>query len=136
MAALIQQMHLLVVISLILWGAAPCRAQHMNEPDSPCARFATTSDLVECLSKAKDSSDAKLNSLFLNIRGKLSASDAERLTTTERLWNKYRDANCEAERSLYEGGTGSSPAYLACLEALTRARITDLWVTYAVRLKK
>jgi uncharacterized protein YecT (DUF1311 family) len=136
MAPMVQQTRFLVVVSLILWAAAPCRAQHMNEPDSPCARFATTSDLVQCLSKAKDSSDAKLNSLYLNIREKLLASDAERLTATERLWVEYRNANCEAERSLYEGGTGASPAYLACLEALTRARTMDLRVTYAVRLKK
>jgi uncharacterized protein YecT (DUF1311 family) len=54
---------------------------------------------------------------------------------TQRLWIQYRDANCTAERDLYDGGTAASPAYLACLEAMTRARTRELAVTYAVKLK-
>lgn len=44
-------------------------------------------------------------------------------------------SNCSAERDLYEGGTAASPAYLGCLEAMTRARTKELAVTYAVKLK-
>ena len=55
--------------------------------------------------------------------------------TAQRLWIEYRDANCTAERELYAGGTAATPVYLACLEAMTRARTNELWVTYAVRLK-
>jgi hypothetical protein len=33
------------------------------------------------------------------------------------------------------GGTAAAPAYLACLEAMTRARTKELAVGYAVRLK-
>lgn len=48
---------------------------------------------------------------------------------------QYRDANCEAERDLYDGGTATSPVYLGCLDAMTRARTKELAITYAVRLK-
>jgi uncharacterized protein YecT (DUF1311 family) len=123
----------LLSFSLLAGGLSP--AQHMNEPDSPCAKISVTSDLVACLSKVRVSSDTELNSLYRKVREKLDASDAERLTQTQRRWIQYRDANCSAERSLYQGGTGSSPAYLACLEAMTRSRIKELYVTYAVRLK-
>ena len=61
--------------------------------------------------------------------------DEKRLVTAQRLWIEYRDANCTAERELYAGGTAATPVYLACLEAMTRARTNELWVTYAVRLK-
>jgi hypothetical protein len=43
----------------------------MNEKDSPCSEIAVTTDLVDCLSKARDSSLAKLNSLYQRIRKKL-----------------------------------------------------------------
>ncbi|SRR5216684_652323 len=129
------QPHVFVLFSFLLMANAPCHAQHMNEKDSPCARAVVTSDLVNCLSKARDSSDAKLNSLYQSIRKNLDASEADHLIEAQRLWIKYRDANCSAERALYGGGTASAPAYLGCLEAMTRARTKELKVTYAVRLK-
>jgi uncharacterized protein YecT (DUF1311 family) len=111
------------------------RSQHVNEKDSPCANTVSTVEMAECLSKAKDESDAKLNSLYKDIRRKLDVKDAERLTIAQRLWIQYRDANCAAERELYEGGTAAGPVYLACLEGMTRARRKELAVTYAVKLK-
>lgn len=113
-----------------------CSAQHMNEKDSPCANVAITTDLVQCLSKARDSSDAKLNTIYRRLEKALAASDKELLTRSERLWIQYRDANCTAERALYDGGTGAYPAYLGCLEAMTRERVKELEITYAVRLDK
>jgi uncharacterized protein YecT (DUF1311 family) len=41
----------------------------------------------------------------------------------------------KAERDLYQGGTAASPAYLACLEAMTRARTRELSIMYVVKLK-
>jgi len=107
----------------------------MNAPDSPCAGVAVTSDLISCLSKAKDASDARLNSVYQSIRKKLDIEEANRLVETQRIWIKYRDANCSAERALYGTGTGAYPAYLACVDAMTRARTKELQITYAVRLK-
>ncbi len=124
-----------VVVAVSLLTSTPARAQHMNEKDSPCAGIGGTADLVDCLSKAKDSSDAKLNSLYKNLRTRLDPRDADRLTATQRLWIRYRDANCSAERELYDGGTAAWPAYLACFEAMTRMRTMELEVTYAVKLK-
>ena len=113
----------------------PARAQHMNEKDSPCVGVVVTVELANCLSKARDAADSRLNAVYKRVRETLNATDAQRLITTQRLWIRYRDANCSAERDLYEGGTASHPAYLGCLEAMTRARTKELAVTYAVRLK-
>jgi uncharacterized protein YecT (DUF1311 family) len=115
--------------------AVPAYGQHMNEKDSPCANVVTTAELTECLSGARDKADAKLNSVYKEIRGRLGGTDAESLTKTQRLWIQYRDANCSAERDLYEGGTAKYPVYFACLESMTRARTRELQITYAVRLK-
>ncbi len=129
------QARMVAFLSLWLLVIVPSFAQHMNEQDSPCAKAVVTTDLVECLSKARVSSDTELNSLYEMIQKKLDASNAKHLTQAQRLWIQYRDANCSAERSLYDGGTASYPAYVACLEAMTRARTRDLRVTYTVTLK-
>jgi len=33
----------------------------------------------------------------------------------QRAWIPYRDARCTHEASLWQGGTGASPAYLNCI---------------------
>ena len=125
----------LFFLAFSLLAAAPAPAQHMNEPDSPCTGVTITTDLVDCLSKAMDSADALLNKVYQKVRKNLEGDDAKKLVETQRIWIKYRDANCSAERALYDGGTGAFPAYLACMEAMTRARTKELQVTYTVRLK-
>jgi uncharacterized protein YecT (DUF1311 family) len=124
------------VIFILL--VTPALAQHMNEKDSPCAAVVVTSDAVQCLSKAGVAANAKLNSTYKNISEKLrsEAADVKRLRTAERLWMQYRDANCTAERGLYNGGTAASPAYLACVEAMTRARTKELKTMYGWILAK
>ena len=129
-------MRRLLLAALALWVASiPVQAQHMNEKDSPCTGVGVTADLANCLAKARDSADVKLNAMYKRVRERLEAADAQRLIATQRLWIQYRDANCSAERDLYGGGTASWPAYLACLEAMTRARTRELEVTYVVKLK-
>jgi uncharacterized protein YecT (DUF1311 family) len=62
--------------------AIPVYGQHMNEKNSPCANVAVTTELTKCLSDAKDRADAKLNTIYKEIRGRLEGADAERLTKT------------------------------------------------------
>jgi uncharacterized protein YecT (DUF1311 family) len=127
----------LIFIFLVtaVWANLPGMAQHMNEKDSPCAGVAVTVDLENCLVKASDAADATLNAAYRQLRAKLDAANMQRLVAAQRLWIQYRDANCSAERDLYEGRTAASPAYLACLESMTRARTKDLNITYSVKLK-
>lgn len=71
--------------------------------------------------KAGHAADRQLNAAYRRLRERLDAADNQRLVAAQRFWTQYRDANCRAERDLYQGGTAASPAYLACLEAMTRA---------------
>jgi uncharacterized protein YecT (DUF1311 family) len=108
----------------------------MNEKDSPRPNAVTTLDMAQCFSKAKASSDGELTALYNKVLSKLEGDDADRLTKVEQLWNEYREANCSAERALYQGGSAAPVVYLACSDAMTRTRITELRQTYAVRLKE
>jgi uncharacterized protein YecT (DUF1311 family) len=113
----------------------PSLSQHMNQPNSVCTTAASTRDLTNCLVKAKICSHASLDTLYQKIRKRLKDDDAKRLIAAENFWKHYRDANCEAERELYRPGTGATPAYLAYIGAMTRERIKEPRVTYAVKLK-
>lgn len=125
----------LALVVATMAANVPAPAQHMNEKDSPCAGVVVTADLTTCLAEAREMADTQLNAAYRNLRGRLDPADVQRLIAAQRLWIQYRDANCAAERDLYDGGTAASPAYLACLEAMTRARTRELAVTYAVKLK-
>ncbi len=126
---------LFVALLSLSLSVTASNAQHMNQLASPCAKTVITSELVACLTKARSVSDAKLNSLYRRLREKLDPDDLKKLAETQRLWIQYRDANCTAERALYGNATAQAPAYLACLEAMTRSRTRELAVTYAVALK-
>jgi uncharacterized protein YecT (DUF1311 family) len=112
-----------------------CHAQHMNEQDSPCPNAVTTLDMAQCFSKAKASSDEKLAALYKKVLSKLDGDDADRLAKAQGLWTEYREANCSAEHALYKGGSAAPVVYVACMDAMTRARTNELQQTYAVRLK-
>ena len=113
-----------------------CRAQHMNEKDSPCPNAVTTLDMEQCFSKAKASSDYELAAFYKRVLSKLDGDDADRLAKVQRLWIEYREANCSAERALYQGGSAAPVVYVACMDEMTRARTKELLQTYAVRLKE
>lgn len=124
-----------IIIVLGFTAMTSSQAQHMNEPDSPCAKTLVTVELVGCLDKARALSDSELNATYGDVRKRLDANEAKQLVVAQRLWIQYRDANCMAERDLYGSGTGSRPAYLACLDSMTRQRTKELRVTYALRVK-
>jgi uncharacterized protein YecT (DUF1311 family) len=130
-----EQTRFVFLLSISLLAFVPLHAQQMNEPDSPCAGVVVTSDLVACLSKAQNSSEAEMKSFYAAVRKNLSGTEVKQLASAQKLWTQYRDANCSAERSLYGNGTGASPAYLACMETMARERTKELRGTYTVRLK-
>lgn len=49
-----------------------------------------------------------------------------KLRAAERLWLKYRKTNCDAEASIYEGGTIQPLIELRCTARLTRERAAEL----------
>jgi uncharacterized protein YecT (DUF1311 family) len=124
-----------ILLAFSILSVSYLSAQQMNEPDSPCAGIAGTSDLVSCLWKAKSKAEAEMNFQYDAIKKRLDSDEVAQLARAQDRWLKYRDANCSAERSLYGAGTFAPPAYLACGETMTRQRTAELKVTYTVRLK-
>ncbi len=111
-------------------------AQHMNAQDAPCRDKAGTVEAANCFNNAHRAADKTLNQIYGKVRKGLEPREQQALLNAERLWARYRDADCAAERDLYEGGSASGPAYQACLEAQTRHRIAELHAAYDWRIEK
>lgn len=111
-------------------------AQHMNAPDSPCKAPASNAEMTACFVSASKAADERLNKIYSRIREVLSADEQRDLQAAQRLWLKFRDANCAAERNLYAGGSAAPTVYAACIEADTQQRTSDLKAMYDWRLEK
>jgi uncharacterized protein YecT (DUF1311 family) len=110
----------------LLMCAGDLLGQHMNAKDAPCQRVGAAVDETRCFVAESQSADKELNSFLGQIQKVLNAANQDRLQLAQRLWVQYRQANCEAERSLYDRGSAAPMVYYACLAADTRHRISEL----------
>jgi uncharacterized protein YecT (DUF1311 family) len=87
---------------------------------------------VLCRSTAKElkKADAEVNRVYHSTVKRLQADDAALLRKAQRAWLAYRDAQCEAERALWGGGTGGPAAWMSCKVELTRQRTAEIENTY------
>ena len=85
--------------------------------------------------------DGMLNEAYQQLRAVRQISDAElpdnlavqaeTLRDMQRAWIRYRDARCGHEASLWQGGTGASPAFMQCMMQLTAEQALYLSVLYS-----
>ncbi len=108
----------------------------MNAPNAPCQNVASNANETQCFITASEAANNKLNHLYTRISKILGAAERDQLITAERLWIKYRDVNCIAERSLYGDRSAAPTVYAACIAAHTEARIAELTTMYGWRLGK
>jgi uncharacterized protein YecT (DUF1311 family) len=111
-------------------------AQHMNAADAPCRDAGSNAEETQCFVTASHTADKQLNETYARVRQVLSPDEQEQLQEAQRLWLKFRDANCTAERSLYGAATAAPMVYAACLEANARQRIKELNTIYGWRVQK
>lgn len=120
----------------LLMCAANVMAQHMNAKDAPCQRAGSGAAETQCFIEESQSADKELNSFLAKVQKVLDADEQSRLHLAQRSWAQYRQANCEAERALYNGGSAAAMTYYACLAADTRQRISELNTMYGWVLQK
>jgi uncharacterized protein YecT (DUF1311 family) len=110
--------------------------QHMNAKDGPCQGLGPAAAETQCFVAESQSAEKELNSFLGEIQKVLNAANQNRLQVAQRSWVQYRQANCEAERGLYDGGSAAPMVYYACLAADTRHRISELTTMYGWILEK
>lgn len=126
---------LLIVVGC-LFLSSNSLAQHMNAADAPCRDAASGAEETQCFVTASQVADKQLNDTYARVRQVLSSDEQEQLQEAQRLWLKFRDANCTAERNLYGKGTAAPMVYAACITADTQQRTSELNTMYGWRVEK
>lgn len=91
-----------------------------------CADSMTTTDIVDCLASHLNLIDGDLNRTYQELRAGLNTAEKAKLLKAQRLWIKYRDAECARIAGYASGGTMAPILNLGCLLKLTERRIGDL----------
>jgi uncharacterized protein YecT (DUF1311 family) len=126
----------LAVSTLITGASTAATSVDATDWKAPCWNAGTTVDIENCFTESNKRADADLNRVYAQIMSVLEADDRNRLQKAERLWVAYRDAACDAEYNLWNGGTGGPPAAMACNYAETRHHLSYLRTTYRLRLQR
>lgn len=98
-----------------------------------CPGLTTNAELTSCLFEAYKKADAQLNTVYqkaLKSAAEYAQKHVANLRDAQRKWVAYRDAACEAEYSLFEGGSGGPAEKASCLLRVTRQRTEDLKNAY------
>jgi uncharacterized protein YecT (DUF1311 family) len=127
---------LFLFLTVLLMSAGSVSAQHMNANDAPCRTAGSGFEETQCFVSEAKAADRELNAFYAQIRKVLAPVDQNKLQSAQRLWVQFRDANCAAERDLYEGGSAASMVYAACFAADARQRTAELHTMYDWLLKK
>jgi uncharacterized protein YecT (DUF1311 family) len=123
-------------MAMLIAPRIPALAQHMNLSNTPCRDAVSTVDAYRCFADAAKATDAHMEDYLSRTKTVMEASEIDGLEKAQALWMQFREANCSAERALYDGGTGAAVAYQACLEEESRTRLADLQAIYGWRLEK
>ena len=115
-----------VVIILLLLAPHGPGLRGQTEED-PCAPEAQRSpQLMACAGRKFGEAAAELKRVRDGLYPDLEPRSRAKFRAAERLWLGYRKSNCDAEASIYEGGTIQPLIELQCMARLTRERAAEL----------
>jgi uncharacterized protein YecT (DUF1311 family) len=100
-------------------------AQKKKRKTDPCKDPMTQSEMNLCSRRDYEKADAELNKVYKQLMLELAGYEKDprpKFQEAQSLWLKYRDANCDSEASIYEGGTIRPTVYYSCLASVTRQR--------------
>jgi uncharacterized protein YecT (DUF1311 family) len=127
------------------WTEAARRAKFFLDAD-PCETRANQSDEERnnCKMDRAKQATARLDAYYRSIqkalrtelaKGKAARWDDSALLTelqkTQAAWSRYRDLECEAQTTPYDGGTVTISIKAGCEREKAEARLKELQATYA-----
>ena len=99
-----------------------------------CEGAVSQPDLNDCTAEAFATADEELNLAYEAAMAAARSYDSSpegraeaTLRAAQRAWIAYRDAACEAEAALWDGGSAQPMIRSGCLEHLSVQRTEDLW---------
>ena len=115
---------MLALLSILAFAQDPAPPA---DPYTTCMQGATTTvAMLDCNSAEYERQDARLNTLYKQVRDALPDDEARaKLKKAELAWIAFRDANCEFVGDENRGGTLESVTYGGCRIDETRARADE-----------
>lgn len=110
-----------------------CGPALAEEPQVDCDNAMTQTDMNICSYQDYQAADVELNETYAWAMDRAKGygqTAADALRTAQRAWIPYRDAACEAEAVLYEGGSIQPLIMSSCLANLTRQRTDEMRSAY------
>lgn len=106
-------------------GPLGATAQDDDGGDAACAGLATQADISECATGRHQESERMLTTAY-QLAIAAQGGDDEPLRVSQRAWIVRREADCEAERAVFDGGSGEGSALGLCLARWNEARTVGL----------
>ena len=115
-----------VTTAALGFAVTPGLAQ--EDRDINCDDAYTQSEMNICAARDYDDADAALNAQWSVTYAAMADYPGAKQTLLEaqRAWLTYRDAQCDAVGTPYEGGSIQPLVIATCLANLTRARTEEL----------
>ncbi|QMS88898.1 lysozyme inhibitor LprI family protein [Nostoc edaphicum CCNP1411] len=112
--------------TVTLAGTTPDLSEILLVQKLNCNNPQTQTAINECTKLSYQNSDKKLNQAYQKLVSTLEKPRKQKLIAAQLAWIKFRDTNCEFERSRYEGGSIAPTIYFGCLENTTKLRTQEL----------
>ena len=114
-----------VPTTFILLLFAPILCARGQSAVDPCTE-GTSPQQLACAEREFKAASEQFKRARAELYEDLEPRSRAKLRAAERLWLKYRKSNCEAEASIYEGGTIQPLIQLLCMARVTRERAAEL----------
>jgi uncharacterized protein YecT (DUF1311 family) len=104
-------------------------AQRKKTATDPCRDPMSQVEMNLCSRRDYEKADAALGLVYKQLMLELAGYKSDhrpKFQEAQSLWLKYRDAQCDSEASIYEGGSIRPTVYYSCLASLTRERTKRL----------
>jgi uncharacterized protein YecT (DUF1311 family) len=117
-----------IIFTCLLFGpAAFAEEGNLSKQFSACMDKAggVTASMIDCMSTETKQQDAKLNKAYKDVLSLLSPNRKRQLQEAQRLWIKYREANCKFYYDP-DGGTMARVSANNCFMTATADRAKEL----------
>ncbi len=104
------------------------RAKPAAQAKQPCANPQTQSAMNQCAIDEFKKTDAEMNKVYQQLL--LKTDRPEKLKAAQRAWVAFRDANCEYDASISEGGSMESGLRYGCYTTATKTRTNQLRASF------
>lgn len=118
---------LLAITVITLSAGVQAADDHFSTTYSACMDESrgVTMNMLECMGSETEQQDARLNQNYKAAMQALTPTKQTQLRDAQRLWIKFRDAECTLLGSL-TGGTIDSVNSASCFLDMTKKRADDL----------